>query len=326
MKDLQLQLNSPPGWIYYPGMTVTGTLLVVTDKPKNYKSIQVRLHGFANVIWRERHGTREHRRTVTYSSSEDYINTFVTFWGEGASSGGDMLPAGTYQFPFSFQLVGENLPTSYDSTFGQIKYVVEARIVNRSLKLDYVCASEILFNDRIDIIRPELLSAKSVEAQGTLCCWCCESEPIIIRVNIPRVGYYIQQGNSIPVTVSVENQTDRRIEGETLTLVKEVIYITSRKNRYVIEYLGTIQTPSIPAQSTRETQHLLPVPSNTRQSIMNCNVIRLEYYVKIRTASPTAKIPIVLGFPWQNAVPGQLPPHYEDYYPPLGVITAQPVS
>ena len=325
MKDLQLQLNSPPGGIYYPGMTVTGTLLVVTDKPKNYKSIQVKLLGFAKVRWTEEHGPSDNRSTVTYSSSEDYINTSVTVWGEDASSGGDMLPAGTYQFPFSFQLVGENLPSSYNSTFGQIKYIVEARIVNKSLKLDHVCESEISFKNRIDIIRPELLSAKSVEAQGTLCCWCCESEPIIIRVNIPHVGYYIQQGNSIPVTVSVENQTDRRIEGETLTLRGKLSYITSRKTRSYRDDVGTIQSPSIPAQSTRETQHLLPIPSTTSPSLMNSNIIRLEYYVKIRAVS-TIEIPIVLGFPQPDAVSGQLPQHYEDYYPPLGVITAEPVS
>ena len=167
MKDFQLQLNSPPGGIYYPGMTVTGTLLVVTDKPKNYKSIQVKLHGFAKVRWTEQQVHGKGTRIVTYSSSEDYKNTYVTFWGEGASSGRDILPAGTYQFPFSFP-VRENLPSSYDSKVGKIKYIVEARIVNGSLKRDYVCEREILFKDRIDIIRPELLSAKSVKAVGVV--------------------------------------------------------------------------------------------------------------------------------------------------------------
>ena len=324
MKDFQLQLNSPPGGIYYPGMTVTGTLLVVTDKPKNYKSIQVKLHGFAKVRWTEQQVHGKGTRIVTYSSSEDYKNTYVTFWGEGASSGRDILPAGTYQFPFSFP-VRENLPSSYDSKVGKIKYIVEARIVNGSLKRDYVCEREILFKDRIDIIRPELLSAKSVKAQGTLCCWCCESEPIVIRVNIPHVGYYIQQGNSIPVTVSVENQTDRRIEGETITLRRKVSYIAGNKTRSYRDDLVTIQSLSIPAQSTRETQHLLPIPSTILQSLMNSNIIQLEYYVNIRAVS-SIKIPVVLGFPWQDAVSGQLPQHDEECHPPLGVITKQPVS
>ena len=250
----------------------------------------------------------------------------MTVWGEGASSGRDILPPGIYQFPFSLQLVGNHLPSSYDDEVCKIKYIVEARVVNKGfLKRDHICEIEILLKNWIDVYHPELLKPESLEAEDTLCCWCCESEPIIIRVNIPHVGYYIQQGNSIPVTVSVENQTDRRIEGETITLCKKVSYITTDKTRSDRFNLGRIQSLSIPAQSTRETQHLLSIPSSTSPSLMNCKIIQLRYYVKIRAVSRTIEIPVVLGFPWQDAVSGQLPPHYEDYYPPLG-ITTQPVS
>ena len=302
MKDFQLRLNSPPGGIYFPGMTVTGTLLVVTDKPKNYRSIQVTLHGFAEVVWTEEGGYNNTRIHI-YSSSEDFIETSVTVWGEGASSGRRKLPAGINHFHFSFQLVGDNLPSSYRDKVGEIKYIVEARKVNTGFRnKDHTCHSEIMFKGWIDVNRPELRNPESIEEQETLCCWCCESEPIIIRVNIPRVGYYIQQGNSIPVTVSVENRTDQRIEGETLTLCKKVIYKASNNTRYKRNDLDRIQSLSIPAQSTRETQHLLSIPSSTPPSIMNCKIIRLRYYVNIRAVSRTIKIPVVLGFPQPDVV------------------------
>ena len=127
------------------------------------------------------------------------------------------------------------------------------------------------------------------------------------------------------MTVSVENQTDRRIEGETITLRRKVSYIAGNKTRSYRDDLVTIQSLSIPAQSTRETQHLLPIPSTILQSLMNSNIIQLEYYVNIRAVS-SIKIPVVLGFPWQDAVSGQLPQHDEECHPPLGVITKQPVS
>ena len=331
MKDFQLRLNSPPGGIYFPGMTVTGTLLVETDKPKNYRSIQVKLIGFAKVKWTKTSGVGEHSTTETYSSREDYINASVTVWSQGTSSESDTLPAGTYQFPFSFQLVGNQyssvswrpIPSSYADKVGEIKYIVEARVVNRGfLKKDHIHRSEILVKGWIDVNRPDFLKQKSVEVQGTLCCWCCESEPIIIRVNIPRIGYYIQQGNSIPVTVSVENQTDRRIEGETLTLRKKVNYSTYSDDHSKKLNLDRIKSLPIPAYSTRETQHLLPI-SYTHPSLMNCNIIELGYYVKIQAASQTIEIPVVLGFPQPDAVSGLLPPQYGKS---LGVITRQPVS
>ena len=145
---------------------------------------------------------------------------------------------------------------------------------------------------------------------------------------MPRVGYYIQQDSSIPVTVSVENRTDRRIEGETLSLHTEVKYKTRSKTRSNLVDLAIIKSLLIPAQSTRETQHLLPIPFNASSSILNCDIILLKYYVKIRAVSQTIEIPVVLGFPLQDAVsqPGLLPPQNEECYPPLGVITEQPVS
>ena len=125
MKDFQLRLNSPPRGIYFRGMTVTGTLLVVTDTPKDYKSIQVKLFGFAKVKLTDG-GTESDQNSRNYSSSENYINKSKTVWGEAAPSGRDILPAGTYQFPFSFPLVGVNLPSSHDNRSGKIRYIVEA--------------------------------------------------------------------------------------------------------------------------------------------------------------------------------------------------------
>ena len=333
MKDFHLHLDFPPGGIYFPGMTVTGTVLVKTDKPKNYKSILIELIGFAEVEWTEQHqttvdsgrvGTHHH----SYSSSKDYINRSVTVWCQG-TSGRDKFPAGTYEFPFSFQLVGDNLPSSYTDEVGKIKYIVNAKIVYAwFLKKDHICKNEIVVRDTINVNHPELLKPESIQVQDTLRCWCYESEPIIIRVSIPRVGYTIQQDSSIPVTVSVENRTNRRIEGETLNLHAEANYITNSKTHSNLLDLNIIKSVSIPAQSTRETQHLLPIPFNASSSILNCDIILLKYYVKIRAVSQTIEIPVVLGFPLQDAVsqPGLLPPQYEECYPPLGVITEQPVS
>ena len=334
MKDFHLHLDSPPGGIYFTGMTVTGTVLVKTDKPKNYKFIRVKLIGFAKVKWTEQHKTtgyhgRVETHSYCYSSSEYYINTFVTVWSERTSSGSDKLPAGTNEFPFSLQLVGDNLPSSYTDGVCKIKYFVNARIVSASfIEKDHVCKREIVVKDWIGVNRPKLFEPESTEVQHILCCWCCKSDPVIIRVNMPRVGYYTQQDSSIPVTVSVENRTDRRIEGETLSLHTEMIYKTRNKTRCNLVDLDIINSVSIPAQSTRETQHLLPIPFNAPPSILNCNIIRLGYYVEIQAATQTIKIPVVLGFPPQDAVsqPGLLPPQNEECYPPLGMITEQPVS
>ena len=92
MRDFQLVLNDPPRKVYFPGMIVTGTVFAVDDEPKYYKAINVKIAGFAHVHWTESRG----RTTVTHSSHEDYITTFVNVWDKDFSAGGGQFPVGSY--------------------------------------------------------------------------------------------------------------------------------------------------------------------------------------------------------------------------------------
>lgn len=44
-----MQLNNPPKGVYFPGMTVKGTIQVVNDEPANIKAIDVEVVGQAHV-------------------------------------------------------------------------------------------------------------------------------------------------------------------------------------------------------------------------------------------------------------------------------------
>ena len=98
MRDFKVTLNNPPRKVYFPGMIVRGTVFAVSDEPKNYKAINVKTVGFVHCSWREYHG----RTTVTHSSHEDYITTFVNVWDKDTSAGGGQFLVGSYQFLFLF--------------------------------------------------------------------------------------------------------------------------------------------------------------------------------------------------------------------------------
>ena len=331
MKDFQLQLNYPPQGVYFPGMTVTGTVLAVNDKPKDYKAIQVKIVGFAYVHWSESSGSGQSRRTRHYTSREDYLNTFIRVWDKDTSAGGGQFPAGSYQYPFSLKLIGNNLPASYEGTVGQINYTIEARVIKDGLlKRDTVCKTTIKVVNMVEINRPDLLQPKSMEVQKTLCCLCCASGPIVITACTSRTGYCIQQ-DSIPVEVSVENGSSREIRQVVASIHKLVYYTAQGRHRHDSLDVATIASEPVPAHNTTVWKPPpLAVPDTPATSI-NCGILQVNYFLRVKAAiswaiNPTINIPLVIGnvpLPGTEAGPQPtiLPPQQGlEPHPPLGFV------
>ena len=246
MRDFQLVLNDPPRKVYFPGMIVTGTVFAVDDEPKYYKAIKVKIAGFAHVHWTESRG----RTTVTHSSHEDYITTFVNVWDKDTSAGGGQFPVGSYQIPFSLPLIGNNIPASYEGSVGRIKYTIEARVVKDGLiKRDIVCKSIIKIENIVKINRPNLLQPRSMEMRKTLCCLCCVSGPIVITTSIPRTGYCVGQ-DSIPLEISVKNGSSRQVRQIIVSIHKLVNYTAQGNCRIDRHTLATIASKPIHAHNT----------------------------------------------------------------------------
>ena len=331
MKDFKLQLNYPPQGVYFTGMTVTGTVLAVSDEPKNYKAIEVKIIGFAHVHWSESHGSGENVRIETYTSHEDYLDTSVCVWDKDTSAGGGQFPAGSYLFPFSLQLVGNNLPASYEGTVGQIKYTIEARVIKSMLKRDILCETTIKVANVVEINHPNLLQPKSMEVEKTLCCLCCASGPIVITTRIPRTGYCVIQ-DSIPMEVSVENGSSREVRQIVASIHKLVDYTAQGHHRHDSLDVATIASEPVPAHNTTIWKPPpLAVPDTPATSI-NCGILQVNYFLRVKAAiswaiNPTIDIPLVLGnvpLPGIEATPQPtilLPPQQGlEPHPPLGFV------
>ena len=292
MRYFQLILNDPPRKVYFPCMNVTGTVFAVNDEPKNYKAIKVKIAGFAQVCLTQNHGT--------YTSREDYITTFVNVWDKDISAGGGQFPIGSYQFPFSLSLIGNNLPASYEGSLGQIKYTIEARVVKDGLlKRDIVCKSTIKVENVVKINHPNLLQPQSTEMQKTLYRLCCASGPIVITTCIPRTGYCVGQ-DSIPMEISVENGSSQQIRQIIATIHKLVKYTAQGHCRSDHHILANIASEPIHAHNRIIWQPTpLPIP-DTPATSKNCGILQVTYYLQVQAAilwarNPSIMIPIFLG-------------------------------
>ena len=300
MKDFKLELTNPPQGVYFPGMTITGTVVCVTDEPKDYRQILVKLHGRAHVHWSESSGSGNNRRTRRYTSNEEYVSSVAVLWDKTVNGGGGKLPPGSYRFNFCLPLTGANLPASYTGTVGAITYTVEARVVKGVLKRDKTALAAINMANVIPINNPELTRPLSLERQKTVCCLCCASGPIIVTAKLPRTGFCVGY-DTIPVEVSVENNSNRNISNVSVSLQKIVLYTAQGHHRYNQETIQLMNTQAVvPGETAFIRPNPIPIPATVIPSLLNCGIISMSYVVRVSpqlsgAINPTIDLPVVIG-------------------------------
>ena len=307
MEYLMLQLNTPPNGVYFPGMTVTGRVIVVTDKPKDYETIEVRIVGRGEVYWTQGHGNV--RRTL--SSNETYLDTSQKVWDKAAHSG-SLFPVGNHSFPFSLQLDGpDDLPPSFESKIGKIRYTLTSRIVKSGFfALDKTREARLTVASVVDINTPSLLQPKAMEVQKTICCLCCASGPIVITARIPRSGYCTAT-DTIPLEVIIENGSNRNIR-IVASLHRKIIYTCttsydncSNSSSGIIKSVASHRFRAHRSITWRSTLSI-PVTVPTLM-LTSCEIIDIYYHLDIiasvpRAINPSISFPITIGnLPLQSA-------------------------
>ena len=332
MKDFRVVLDPLPDGYVKDNSDVTGHVLLVNDEAKSgYKAIEVSLKGYATVQWSEERGSGDSRHTVTYYSHEDYIaNTAVVWSNENAPDG--QIAAGSHQFPFSLRFQADvPLPPSFIGRAGQIIYEVEAKLVKTAtLKFNTKYSVELPYFTVADPnLTPGVLEPKLLQVQKTLCCLCCASGPISITARIPRSGFCIGVGDSIPLEVDVENGSNRQIRQLQAILVRQVTYTangggktTESKNVLRVNSGTNIQ----PGSSSSWIPPPLSIP-NTDASMTTCKIIVLDYFLIVQASisgvifPPHVKFELFLGNVPLSGVensqplPPSAPPATAPYYP-----------
>ena len=207
---------------------------------------------------------------------------------------------GSHSFPFSLQLVGNNLPPSYEGTVGRIRYTLTSKIIKSgSLKRNKTCEAVLTVASVVDINSPSLLQPQSMEVQKTLCCLCCASGPIVITARIPRSGYCTVT-DAIPLEVIIENGSNRNIRNVAARLRKVVQYTARGHHRYDFVMLASIVSDRITAHGSLTWCPTPIIVPNTAPTMTNCEIIKVNYCLDIVASVPWAKnssisFPITIG-------------------------------
>jgi len=104
---------------------------------------------------------------------------------------GDLyLEVGDYTYPFRFDLP-QNLPTSFEQMYGQIRYSVNSTIdIPWHFDKHTSRSFTVINNLDLNLLGPAIRQPYALEQSKVFCCWCCASEPAIATFTIFK-GFFL---------------------------------------------------------------------------------------------------------------------------------------
>jgi len=314
--DFQTIFDNPMK-VYFSGQTICGRVLVNLSEHKKMAKIKVRLVGRGEVHWTE--SRRENRRDSRGGSFDEEIHdhfrsTESYLDQEAVVYHGPSLQAGTHVFPFTF-ILPSNLPSSYESKVGHVRYFVQADIV-RDWMWNHKVKQHITVNGILDLnMYPSAKQAGHSRDYKTLCCCCCKSGPISAVITTNRTGYV--PGELIGFSAEVDNQANKEMTGSFLNLVEVVTYKTARKNKTERRVVAEIRRGRIaPGESDLWEGVLMRVPALPPTNLAGtCNIIDVQYKLDFHVdpSGPSfdlvVSLPITIGtIPLMEYIPTLAPP------------------
>ena len=341
VKDIKLHLNN--GQHYSPGSVVEGSLEVSVDKPKDYDRVIVELWGGANVRWTESDGNGS---SITYQYSEPYFNPKIEVWKAEATPTG-RLPIGVHTFPFSFHLP-QDIPSSFHTVIGQIKYEIEAKIMRNGLFQKNHAIKALLKVEnrtpRTDILRLYSEPVTAIRTQQFSCLF-WKRGSVTATVNLPRTGF--SPGEVIPISVDICNESSKQIRVASVLKRRCTFTVhpgTGRRRTRVFNdvIVRTLSSPIMPGATVTFVDNNMIVPIDADTTVRDCSCISVEYTLEVIIKIPWSldkivKTPLAIaygapvtepqtfGLRPQHPAGGYVPPQPQ-YNPVAALTTTAPPS
>lgn len=259
------------------------------------------MEGEAACKWTESSGTGSNRRVTTYHGEEKYLNSISYLFG---SKDGENLevPIGVHTYNFVCQLPVP-IPYSVEGKFGHVRYKVDANLdISWAFDLKTERAFTVVRHEDLNLF-PELRLPCEFEEMKTFCCLFCKSEPLIVKVRLPKTGFAL--GERIPVTVELNNKSSTDVSHTIFTLKRvdrfnciSPFEKTNINKEEIVETRarGAKGGESVTFEELIEVPHILMI-SNNRY----CKVFQITYELKVTaetdgmSVSPDIYLPITIG-------------------------------
>ncbi|XP_053510211.1 arrestin domain-containing protein 3-like [Ictalurus furcatus] len=281
------------------GDILQGTIVLQVSKEVKIDKLFVKCKGDANVHWTESNGTNN--SDDSYSAHERYfkIKQILIWDNSKMEQNGDILVRhgetyknlvmpGHHAFPFSFQLPRGNTPSSFKGSHGSITYALQARL-SRSWKIPQTVTKEFTFVSTFHGNGSHLMRPLSGSVDKKLKLF--TSGSVSIKASTDKEGY--MQGERIKVETHIENSSSRALKLK-FKLEQNQMFIAQSRHKHAAKVIFKAVEDPIPPRSKKTFTSRLKIPSNLDQTITDCNIIKVEYMLKVYLDVPYARDPEII--------------------------------
>ncbi|XP_059193795.1 arrestin domain-containing protein 3-like [Centropristis striata] len=287
IKDFNLEYTAPNREnIFSEGDTIEGTVTFTLTKDTKIKSMMVKAKGDADVRWTEGNGEddkiySDHRR---YFLLEEYLVE--------KNLKGTVLPRGIHRFKFRFQIPKRDMPPSFKGTHGNIAYMLEAKI-SRRWHFSTVLQKEFKFFSK-SFLHPRLSVPQSGSVGKKMGGFSKGEVQMSATVNTKVCS----QGDTLSIDAKICNSSSKKMRLK-FSLVQRTEFrdsgSTAISNKSVFEKVGE----TIRKYSEETVSCQMKIPVDDIFTIHNCDIISVDYYLKVyldigSASNPGVEFPLII--------------------------------
>lgn len=273
MKNIEVKiLLDKDDAIYKNGDKITGRVLIRVKEKLKINSIYVTLNGSGQVSLGDTTGKKFNRKTL--NSFEEYLHS-KKFLLENKDITELYLNVGDYVYNFKF-LLPKILPSSFEHTFGFIRYVLIVTI-DIPWAFDYnvkKLLSVIQMNDLNH--KPHLTQSVSTnEIKRFGCCYTAGS--ITASLNIDKTGYV--SGETINFNALITNNSNREIKSLMASVMQKLKLYARGKTKVFYRQLTEIinLNPILALKNGKWENGKLKIPSTVPTLTNLSQIIDISY-------------------------------------------------
>ncbi|XP_037338970.2 arrestin domain-containing protein 1a isoform X2 [Pungitius pungitius] len=266
--------------VYTPGESITGTVTFKLDQALQCKAVKVNCNGFCGVTSKV--------NDTAWAAEEQYFNSTVSVADKGT------LKQGKHTFPFKF-LIPETAPTSFEGSYGRIVYRVRAFIDTPRFLKDYNTEKAFYLLRFLNLNEvPDIWGTCSSAVKQQFTYMLVKTGTVVLKAQSDRKGYTPDQ--IIQVLVNIHNQSGKTTGNMAASLMQRVTYETKRPT-HDVRTIAEVEGGVVKAGKELEWKEQIIVPPLPQSSLAGCDLIKIEYYVKVSLKSPDVMLalPIHIG-------------------------------
>lgn len=250
------------------GDEIVGTVSFRLTKEAKVKSVYVKAKGDANVHWTEGSGDDER----SYSDHRRYFKLKEIMVAE--SPKGTSIPKGIHIFKFRFKIPEGIMPSSFSGCSGKVVYMIEA-VVTRSWRWPSKVQREIKFISKSFQHTAQMMCPQSGSVSKKMS-GLSKGEVQLSATISRRVCF---PGETLSVVAEIHNSSSKDTKPK-FKLQQRTVYragsSTKCSEKTLFKIVGDIVNPNseVSASCQVKIPHDVPI-------LQNCDIISIEYYVKV---------------------------------------------